>query len=232
MKGRFIDLTGKIFGHLTVLYVATGCGPGESRWKCRCECGNETVVRGSRLRGGDTRSCGCKRIKHGQYKSLTYTSWYNMVQRCTNRNNTHWDRYGGRGIVVCERWRLFVNFLEDMGERPSSSHSIERNKLDRGYEPGNCEWVMGQRRQMANMSRNVHVNINGKRMCLKQAAELLGLSYTMVNNRRWRGASIEEAFEGRATTWNDAAEAENVTANLGKSPTNASPNAPDAGAAP
>ncbi len=85
------------------------------------------------------------KIKHGHNRvnarTSTYRIWDAMIQRCTNEKATHWHRYGGRGITVCERWRTsFEAFLADMGERPDGL-SIDRKNNDDGYHPGNCRWV-------------------------------------------------------------------------------------------
>lgn len=70
-----------------------------------------------------------------------YSSWHHMKRRCLDSNTPAWPYYGGRGITVCDRWMLFEAFLEDMGERPSKDHSLERLDNDGNYEPANCVWA-------------------------------------------------------------------------------------------
>src|SRR3990167_5757975 len=91
-------------------------------------------------------------IKNGQYKhgysnfcngkrNPTYEAWLSMWKRCTKPKRKDYKYYGGKGIKVCERWNKFINFLEDMGERPSKIHSIDRKDSDKDYEPSNCRWA-------------------------------------------------------------------------------------------
>lgn len=79
--------------------------------------------------------------KHGLSQTITYSSWSAMRGRCYDPSNASYASYGGRGITVCARWHDFLNFLADMGERPSKDHSIDRRDPDGNYEPGNCRWA-------------------------------------------------------------------------------------------
>ena len=158
---RINDLTGMVFGRLTVLGMA-GVQSGKSMWLCRCECGIEKPVRGTHLSGGSIVSCGCfirqkcgnQFQKHGKSKTRTYRIWRNMINRCHWDKWPEWQYWGGRGIAVCERWRhSFDNFYADMGEAPPEL-SIDRINNDFGYEPGNCRWTTAK--QQANNRRTSH----------------------------------------------------------------------------
>ena len=125
--------TGSVFGKLTVISREGSDRYGASMWRCRCECGNETKVRGQSLKNGDIRSCGCsKETAQGKYDTGSYRSWKAMMFRCTNPKSKSYKRFGGRGIKVCESWQSFSGFFADMGERPAGAEHRARGPQDGG----------------------------------------------------------------------------------------------------
>lgn len=93
------------------------------------------------------------RIYDGKFSHPLYNLWNQMIQRCTNPNRQAYKYYGALGVKVCDRWTQdFWKFVEDMGERPSPAHTIERVRGDLGYEPGNCCWALP--REQARNKRN------------------------------------------------------------------------------
>jgi len=154
------SLIGQRFGLLTVISLSPRNGRRHRRWLCKCDCGS-TIERSIRvLHEPGLKSCGCARSKiaqegwasrvqrkqpvHGHTRgaknSPTYNSWQAMITRCTNPRSDGWQYYGAKGITVCDRWKSFVNFLADMGERPAG-RTLDRKNNDQGYEPDNCRWA-------------------------------------------------------------------------------------------
>lgn len=123
-------------------------------WFCRCDCGTEREVFGFSIYQQKSTSCGCKTVcrTHGLYRHRIYKIWFNMICRCKYPSTSRYADYGGRGIKVCERWRKFSLFFEDMGMPPSPKHSIDRVNVDGNYEPSNCVWATWTE-QMQNQRR-------------------------------------------------------------------------------
>jgi hypothetical protein len=107
--------------------------------------------------------------------SNAHTVWGGIKGRCYTPSFQSYAAYGGRGIKVCDRWlESFDNFIEDMGERPTLKHSIERLDVNGDYEPGNCVWAT-TKQQGINKRNTVYVEVDGVRMRIKDACDLLGI---------------------------------------------------------
>ncbi len=121
-------------------------------------------------------------MKHGGYGSLEYTSWRSMIQRCLNPNNDAYDRYGGSGIKICNRWRSFPNFLSDMGQRPSRDYCIERINNSGGYYPSNCRWAT-MKEQSNNRRTNRLIEHDGLVLTVAQWGTRLGMQGQTITKR-------------------------------------------------
>jgi hypothetical protein len=205
MGHRTTHKPSEVYGRLTLLYHCGG-----RYWLCECECGTEGEFRIDHLVSGLTQSCGClnkeQKTSHGHTvngRTPTYESWRAMRDRCELASHPHYQRYGGRGIRVCEQWlgpEGFANFLRDMGERPSGKHSIDRIDNEGHYEPSNCKWsTMVQQHQ--NRSTNVNLTHNGKTQCLTAWSVETGIRISTLRARLQRGLSVEEVLTLSTDRW-------------------------------
>lgn len=182
---------------------------GRPFWKCQCDCGTVRRVNEDNLTQGITTSCGCLRVertvvtktKHGhaggvhQKSTKEYLTWSGMRRRCTCKTSQDYDRYGGRGISVCDRWlNSFQNFFDDMGFAPSPKHSIDRINNDGNYEPGNCRWAT-PKEQGRNTRKNRFITFNGKTQTVSAWEEDTGIKGSLIVTRidalQW---SVEKAL--------------------------------------
>lgn len=176
----------------------------------KCDCGTECISGVNDITLGGSTSCGCFRKAflseshsvHGHKcsgkTSREYSSWQAMRNRCYRKLDAHFKDYGGRGIVVCDRWKnSFYNFYADMGPRPKDC-TIDRIDNSGNYELCNCRWA-SVKAQNNNRRSTVVVEIEGEKMSLKAAAKKLGIQYTTLisrkNNRRISGEEAVLSFK-------------------------------------
>ena len=192
-SSRTKDMTGQVFGKLTVQKLAGFASGNRVVWECLCKCGETSLVTGKNLRSGNAMSCGCARWTHGMSKTPTYRCWIDLLRRCTNPTTQRFASYGGRGIKICKRWEVFENFLADMGPRPSKGYSIDRIDNDGNYEPGNCRWAT-HKEQCNNTRKTLRITFNGETRTFVEWCEITGLSYEKLRCRLRRGWSVEKAL--------------------------------------
>lgn len=170
------DLTGNRFGRLTAIERTGDKRWGCYLWRCLCDCGNSHIAASNSLKSGLVKSCGClhsevaakKSFRHGGYGTRTYKIWGGIIQRCCNKNNNSYSKYGGKGITVCDSWRDYETFLSDMGECPDGA-SIDRINGNLGYSPDNCRWAT-TRTQRMNQSRGTITEDLAERIRAERAA--------------------------------------------------------------
>lgn len=204
------DISGQRFGRLVALGPVgfrSGNGRRVLEWLCLCDCGEQRLSHQCVLKNGRVQSCGCMRreaalyasqqgMTHGATRSPEWRSWQSMLQRCENPKNTSYASYGGRGIRVCNRWKKFENFRDDMGNRPSLKHSIDRIDVNGNYEPGNCRWATPSE-QGLHLRRNVIVEAFDRKgaLCGFFPEGSQSKQYEFARKRIHRGWDAEKAIK-------------------------------------
>ena len=196
MRPKVIINAGDKFHRLTAIKDEN---TRDKRWLFQCDCGNMVSVPRARVFSGETKSCGCLRIEkskermmsdpifnattHGKSDTRLYTIWKNMRRRCSDKKNTGYHNYGGRGIKVCDEWQDFMKFYSwAVSNGYKSNLSIDRIDNNGNYEPNNCQWVTVER-QANNKRTNTMVTINGETHSLADWSRIKNINYKMVCTR-------------------------------------------------
>lgn len=198
------DITGRRFGRLTVIGFNSIRGKGITLWDCICDCSNRKTVRKGSLTTGHTISCGCYqreraselKITHGHTVgnifSDTYATWNTMIGRCLHKNNNNYHNYGGRGIKVCDEWKVFDNFLEDMGIRPKGK-TLDRIDNNGNYTKENCRWAT-RKEQMNNTRKSRKLIYKGEELTISELSSKTNLGHSFLYTRIISlGWSVEDA---------------------------------------
>ena len=197
---KSIDITGERFGRLIALHKAYTFNKCQY-WECLCDCGKYKVVRKSHLRYGKIKSCGClleennSGYKHGLSDTRIMKIFSGILNRCYNKKEPAWGRYGGRGIKVCKEWLEDRTkfYLWSINNGYSDNLTIDRKDNSKDYSPENCRWV-NYKTQGRNTRSNLVINYKGDKKCLSEWCEVLGLKYKLTQERLKRGWSVEKTF--------------------------------------
>ena len=198
--GKIKDLTGQRFGKLVAIKPLDEKQNNKLVWLCKCDCGNETNVIGTKLTSGNTKSCGCLKKKHGMFGTRLYNVWHSMKERCYVESATSYKNYGERGIKVCDEWQEFIPFMKWAyangydENAPRGQCTIDRIDNNKGYSPENCRWVT-RLQQCYNKTNNILYSYGGIEIPLGMIAKLENVKYGKLYLRvRQKGMSINEAI--------------------------------------
>ena len=188
---KLIDLTGNRYCKLVVIERAENTNRGEPRWKCKCDCGNITTVKGQNLKHGLVKSCGClrsesnkSRTKHGLSNDPLYIKWNSIKVRCYDPSCKSYKDYGGRGIKMCDEWKNSVDEFAKWAYSSGYNEDLTIERIDNNgdYCPENCRWVT-KMEQAKNRRSNYKIAYNGKTQDLTDWCKDLGLDYKLIHNR-------------------------------------------------
>jgi hypothetical protein len=201
-------IIGQKFWFFTVI-GKTETNNGGYCWICRCECGEIRNVNRWILENGKHKSCGCMKArmiskakrKHGGTARLIngkrqpeYKAWCRIRTRCYSESDPDYKNYGGRGIVVCDRWNeSFADFLHDMGPRPSDQHASGRKDNNGPYSPDNCSWET-RIQQNNNKRDNRRIEFDGQSLTLAEWSRKTGFTLKQIWSRINRGWSAQQTL--------------------------------------
>jgi len=203
LLGGGLNLRGQKFGMLSVTRLWPRRHNRKRMWVCKCDCGEEVVVRHDYLlhTNNPKTHCGCVNRGLPTLYSQEYHIHNSMLRRCYVENHVGYPAYGGRGIRVCDAWKDkekgFEVFFKDMGPRPSKKHSLDRIDSNGNYVPGNVRWatLKDQARNKRNSVYLPHPQ-HGGLVPAAEVAEFLGIRYQSMRARyikdgKWPGSDKE-----------------------------------------
>ena len=198
--GKVIELTGQRFGRLLVVSRAPNRG-GKTRWYCKCDCGEMTIVNSRDLRMGATKSCGClnrevhKKYPEGKRNTRLYGIWKGMNRRCASPREKSYRNYGGRGITVCDSWKNnFLAFEEWALENGySDTLTLDRIDVNGDYCPENCRWL-SRKMQNRNTRKTHYLTYEGVTKPIIDWAEAYHVPYGTLIARLGMGWTVKDAL--------------------------------------
>jgi hypothetical protein len=207
--GKIKDLTNVKFSRLTALKIDHFGEGNKAYWLCKCDCGKEKVVCGSSLSANAVKSCGCLQKemikkankKHGKSHSRLHYIWMAMKERCYNKNNKDYIRYGGRGIEICDEWRndfqVFYDWATSNGYEETAEFgkfTIDRIDVNGNYIPSNCKFST-IKEQCNNKTTNHFELYKNKKYTLSQLEDIIGVPQRKIWYYLHKGLSINEIEE-------------------------------------
>jgi len=187
------DITGETFGYWTVVEKdVPQFGKRNSRWICRCVCGNTKSLLRFTLVNGSSKSCGCmshKNLKgvnktHGMSKTRLYREWLAMKNRCRYQYNKNAENYYLKGIKVCEEWNNNFEAFQSWALSNGYGDNLTLDRIDNalGYSPNNCRWV-SLAEQSRNRTNTIFVDYNGQMKCLRTICQEINFPYKLAHSR-------------------------------------------------
>lgn len=201
---RRMEIVGQRFNRLLCIEMIGLDKHGHSLARFKCDCGNETILNASGVKGGRIKSCGClvhephgnyPQTQHGLCNSTLYRRWSGARNRCNNPTNKAYPNYGGRGIKMCEEWDSnFLAFYDwALSNGYSKDLSLDRIDNDGPYSPENCRWA-DVKTQGNNRRTNVYISFDGKTQTLHEWADEYDLDYQTLHRRISKGWDFMEAL--------------------------------------
>lgn len=201
----YIILPGEKYNYLTTVKEIKD-EKGRTMWECKCDCGNTTTVSVTSLKTGKTKSCGCFRKKaannrakkaktYGYTHHRLYACYYRIRRRCERKSDPSYNRYGGRGIKMCDEWKndimAFITWGIENGYKEGLS--IDRIDNDGDYSPDNCRWADAMQ-QSNNRSTNKLVTYKGETHTVAEWSRIVGIRQLTLNARLVSGWTVEDAL--------------------------------------